>query len=63
VSALVRDDIGCARRISGSIRGSATLRVHSVGMGVKEGAPIGADSVAWGWGPGPHRDEPYGEEP
>ncbi len=28
-----------------------------------EGAPIGADSAAWGWGPGPQRDEPYGEEP
>ena len=24
---------------------------------------MGADSVAWGWGPGPHSDEPYGEEP
>jgi hypothetical protein len=28
-----------------------------------EDAPTGADSVAWGWGPGSHSDEPYGEEP
>ena len=24
---------------------------------------MGVDSAAGGWGPGPHRDEPYGEEP
>ncbi len=24
---------------------------------------MGAASVAWGRGPGPHSDEPYGEEP
>ena len=24
---------------------------------------MGADSVAWGWGPGPHRDEPYDQDP
>ncbi len=29
----------------------------------EEGAPLGAESVAWGKGPGPLRDEPYGEEP
>ncbi len=31
--------------------------------GVSEGAPIGADSVAWGWGPGPRSDEPRNAAP